>query len=113
MAIFYKSIDEARRTLHLPESASMSQIKKNYKQLIKKWHPDLCGENKTACEKMTKKINQAYRYIIAYCDQYQFSFSREEVEKYISPEEWWIKRFGNDPLWGKRDIFVKRKHHHP
>ena len=45
-------------------------------------------------------IINAYKTIIQYCEQYRFSFSREEVEKYVSPEEDWLKRFGNDPIWG-------------
>jgi hypothetical protein len=35
-----------------------------------------------------------------YCENYRFSFSREEVEKYISADEFWAKKFGNDPIWG-------------
>jgi len=35
-----------------------------------------------------------------YCENYKFSFSKEEIEKYISPDEFWGKRFGSDPIWG-------------
>ena len=28
------------------------------------------------------------------------SFSKEEIEKYIAPEEMWANQFGKDPIWG-------------
>ncbi len=97
----YTEIDEARKLLGLPESATMAEIKKNHRKLIKKWHPDTSVENnKDLSEKMTRKINQAYKCLIEYCNHYKFSFTREEVEKYDSGDEWWFKRFGNDPVWG-------------
>lgn len=33
-------ITEARKTLELKESATSAQIKDNFRELIKKWHPD-------------------------------------------------------------------------
>jgi hypothetical protein len=48
---------------------------------------------------MTQKIIAAYQMILAYCNQYQYSFSEETVNKHLTPEEWWFERFGNDPLW--------------
>jgi hypothetical protein len=52
---------------------------------------------------MTRRITIAYKTILAYCDQYAYSFEKQEVEKYLSAEEWWMDRFGNDPLWGNRN----------
>jgi len=40
------------------------------------------------------------RIIMDYCEDYKFSFSKEEIEKYISADEFWEKRFGSDPIWG-------------
>ncbi len=25
----------------------------------------------------------------------------EELQQYLSAEEWWAERFGHDPLWGR------------
>ncbi|MCD6353800.1 MAG: J domain-containing protein [Proteobacteria bacterium] len=96
----YQKINEARKLLGLPERATMKEIKSNYRKLINKWHPDRCSENSDQCDEMTKKIIAAYTTIISYCNQYKFSFAKEEVKKYFSVEEWWFERFGNDPLWG-------------
>ena len=96
----YKVITNARNILELPESATMEQIKANYRRLIKKWHPDNCPGKHEVCEEMSGKITNAYRIILDYCSNYKYSFKKEEVDKYLSEEEWLYKRYGNDPIWG-------------
>jgi len=78
----------------------MQQVKAHYKKLMTKWHPDKSQEKKEICEDKAKEVNEAYKTIMSYCSAYVFSFSKEEVEKYITDREWWFKRFGNDPIWG-------------
>jgi DnaJ-class molecular chaperone len=97
----YQDIFEAKELLNLPEQASMKEIKSNYKKLIRRWHPDKCNDDSEKCDEMTKKIIDAYKTITLYCNQYKYSFVKEEVDKYLSGEDWWFERFGNDPLWGK------------
>lgn len=96
----YEEISNARATLELPERATIAQIRANYKKLLNVWHPDKCSDDIERCTEMTRKIMVAYKTIVAYCEQYSFSFSREEVANYLSEEELWMERFGNDPLWG-------------
>ncbi len=97
----YNKINEARKILELPEEATFAEIKKNYRNLIRKWHPDRCKKDQEICKEMTAKIVAAYRTITAFCDRYRFSFSKDEVDNYQTDQEWWASRFGNDPLWGK------------
>jgi preprotein translocase subunit Sec63 len=97
----FKEINEARKLLELDERATMDEIKSNYRRLLRRWHPDKCDGDVVQCKEMTKKIVDAYRIILAYCSQYRFSFAKEEVNNYLSGEEWWFERFGADPLWGK------------
>ncbi|MBN2297983.1 MAG: J domain-containing protein [Deltaproteobacteria bacterium] len=96
----YREITEARRLLQLPEYATMEEIKDQYRQLLNRWHPDKCTHDKDRCKEMTTKIIAAYEIITAYCSRYKYSFSREEVAKYLSGQDWWLERFGDDPLWG-------------
>lgn len=35
------------------------------------------------------------------CEEYKYSFPGEKVKRYLSAEEWWFQKFGNDPPWGK------------
>jgi len=51
----FDKIDTARKVLELSESATMEEIKANYKKLILEWHPDKCRHDKEVCEEMTKK----------------------------------------------------------
>ena len=95
----FTEISTARTILELPEYATMDTIKSNYRRLLRKWHPDTCDCCKDSCEEMTKKIISAYKVIMRYCMGYQYSFSQETVSRHTSPEEWWLNRFGEDPLW--------------
>jgi len=96
----YEEINEARLLLGLPERASLGEIKANYKRLMKKWHPDNCGEDSQTCEEMSKRIITAYRLVTVYCAAYRFSFSREEVLEHASEQDFWLERFGKDSSWG-------------
>jgi len=99
----YDKIVWARNILGLPESATMDEIKNNYKQLINKWHPDKCKEDQEICREKANNIIRAYKIISAYCKLYKFSFRKQEVEKYLSVQEWWFKKFGANPVWGSED----------
>ncbi|MBN1292584.1 MAG: J domain-containing protein [Candidatus Latescibacteria bacterium] len=96
----YKTITDARNLMELPESATMERIKTKYHELMKKWHPDICAEKREICEEMSKKITDAYRILLDYCSNYEYSFTKEEVDKYLSDKEWWQNRYGDDPIWG-------------
>ena len=95
----YKQINEARRFLNLPEEASRNEIKKTFNDLIKVYHPDLCEADKDLCKEKAEKLIESYKIIMEYCNNYKFSFKQDEVEKYLSRDEWWLSRFGDDPIW--------------
>lgn len=90
----FDKINEARLLLELPERASMNQIKANFRRLMLKWHPDKNDENYQKNTEMTRRIVDAYKTILAYCSQYNYSFSRDEVNNYLTELEWWHERFG-------------------
>lgn len=95
----FQRISEARQTLGLGEEATLPEINGRIKTLLKQWHPDCCGEERERCTEMTRRILESAELIRSYCTHYRFSFRIEEVEKYLSPEEWWHKRFGTEPIW--------------
>ncbi len=49
--------------LGVPRNASQDEIKKAYKRLVKKWHPDLNPNNKEEAEKRFKEIQEAYEVL--------------------------------------------------
>ncbi len=78
----------------------MEEVTAHYRRLISIWHPDRCCDDTETCEEMTRKINAAYETIQKYCRGYRFSFAEASVKQQATPEEWWIDRFGEDPMWG-------------
>ncbi len=98
----YEEIEEARKILGISEEATIEEIKRAYRLLLKKWHPDKKREDEEKCNEMIHKIVKAYKIIMNYCNNYKISFSRESVIKHLSDEDWWYERFGEDPLWGKK-----------
>ena len=55
--------NEALKILNLKLPLTMDKIKKNYKKLVKIFHPDVNGNNKNAEEKF-KEINKSYKIIL-------------------------------------------------
>ena len=55
--------NNALNTLELKLPLTMDKIKKNYKKLVKIFHPDVNGNNKKAEEKF-KEINSSYRILL-------------------------------------------------
>jgi len=98
--VTHEEIDEARKVLDLPERATMGEIKSSYRRLLRKWHPDRCMEQDDRCAEMTKRIVAAYETVMAYCRHYRYSFTVEEFSRIASDDDWWMRRFGTDPLWG-------------
>ena len=59
------TISEAYKILELGITATIEQVKKRFRELALKWHPDRNKTNKTEAEQMFVKINKAYETITA------------------------------------------------
>ncbi|MBU0533415.1 MAG: DnaJ domain-containing protein [Candidatus Omnitrophica bacterium] len=92
----FEMIDKARKILGLGEETNREEIKEKYRELMKKYHPDKTSDNQEYLEK-AKNINWAYSVITSYCDEYKFSFSREDIER-MNPELKLNRQFGDDWL---------------
>jgi DnaJ-class molecular chaperone len=80
--INFAQIEEARILLGLDQEASFEEIKKSFRLLSLKYHPDRCKEHdKKSCEEKFKQILQAKDLLLRYCANYRFSFKEEDVEK--------------------------------
>jgi hypothetical protein len=90
----FAEIDRARRVLGLKQRASIEEIRAAYRRLCKRHHPD-AGDSDPGDSKAFREIHDAYRLLVAYCQQYQFSFVPEELKSF-DPEEWWFRRFGEN-----------------
>jgi DnaJ-class molecular chaperone len=86
---------KAKTLLGLRQSSTLTEIKLNYKNLMKKWHPDKHQDDISKANKMSAKINEAYEIIMEYCNNYEYSFEEDDVKKRTyTPQEWWHDKFG-------------------
>ncbi len=102
----FKQIDEARSLLGLDEDSTLQEIRKAYRRLALKYHPDKCKEkDKKKCEEMFKKINHANGIILSYCANYRISFKEKSVKETTMDKELYdhLKRF-YDGWWGNLDL---------
>ena len=81
------TIRQALDVLGLPPLVTWSDIKKRYRELSRRYHPDLQGSS----EEMAK-INWAYEVLKKYVQNYKFSFSDEEILKQF-PEQEYLNKF--------------------
>lgn len=98
--IQYKKIKQACEILELGEKASSEKIKSNFYRLCHKWHPDKYKSSKKKANEMIQKIKEAYDIIMDYCNNYEYSFKDDDIERSVSYEELWNRQFGDDPHWG-------------
>eukprot|EP00741_Cyanophora_paradoxa_P003315 tig00000692_g3221.t1 len=67
-------------TLGVPQTATASEIKKAFRELSLKWHPDKCKEEAAVCKENFVKIDKAYN---ALTDPDLFSWYQKARETYI------------------------------
>lgn len=77
-------IDEARKILGLPQKSSFGTLRKIYRELSLKYHPDRNPDHCTAEERF-KKISEAYDVLRTYCsslgEHAECSFAKKDVER--------------------------------
>ena len=92
----HAELQEALTRFGLGERATLKQIKARHRQLVKAHHPDhgAGGDPETI-----RQVNAAYQVLLAYCENYRFSFGEEEFLEQF-PEERLRRQFSWDPVWG-------------
>jgi len=100
----WPKIKEAAELLGLGEKASITEIKKAYRYLSKKHHPDIQDNSKQKAVKVEMhKFSEAYQLLLHYCSEYRFPLIPEENEQ-LEGDDWWFERFGHDHHWGKGSL---------
>lgn len=93
----FAELEKARHVLGLRERATLGELRRRHRELVKQYHPDSAagGDPETM-----KEINAANAVIMAYIGEYQFSFAEDEFYEQ-NPEERVRRQFMDDALWGK------------
>lgn len=87
----FEQIDQAQRLLGLREAASLKEIKRAYRNMAFRHHPDRTG-NDRECEEEMKRLNRAYKLLMDYCARYKYTFWEEDVAR-AYPEEEYLRRY--------------------
>ena len=75
----FAEIDEARKVLGLSESATLKEIKRAYRTLAHRHHPDKRSGDESSEDEIMKKLNWAYKLLRDYCGNYKYSFREEDI----------------------------------
>jgi hypothetical protein len=97
----WQDVFEAKELLGLGERATLGEIKRSYRRKCKEYHPDLVGDDKAKGDVM-RKLTRAYDVLMKHYNQFRIPLVPRDGEV-LEPEDWWMDRFGQDPLWGKQD----------
>ncbi len=80
-------IRRALETMELPVMICQKELKQRYRELSSIHHPDKGGDEGKMVE-----INDAYRVLKSYMDNFKFSFSKEEIYKQF-PQDEYVSKF--------------------
>jgi DnaJ-class molecular chaperone len=83
-------INEARKLLGLNQYVTLREINHAYKHLSYQYHPDVNG---VKSEDMMKKLNQAYKLLMDYINDYVYSFKEADIARAYPLDEYMRKHY--------------------
>ncbi len=97
----WEKVAAAAKLLQLEETATLKQIKSAFRRMCKKHHPDLAAHQDEVESMAVQEIHEAYEVLLQYCKDFRFPLKPQDSDQSMEAEDWWMDRFGQDPLWGK------------
>jgi DnaJ-class molecular chaperone len=88
----FNEIEEARQLLGLGETATLKEIKRAYRTLAHRHHPDKQGGGGSTAGEDMKRLNRAYKLLTEYCNEYKYSFKKEDVAR-TYPQDEYLRTF--------------------
>jgi len=71
-----ETIEEALDILELPKFITREDLKRQYRFLAKKYHPDIGGD----AAKM-ELLNYAYKLLMKYIEDFRYTFDEDEINR--------------------------------
>jgi DnaJ-class molecular chaperone len=85
----FNEIEEARKLLGLGEAVTLKEIRRAYRTLAHRHHPDKHNDAVSEeTEELMKRLNWAYKLLTDYCDNYKYSFRQDDVARTYPHEEY-------------------------
>ena len=72
-----EEVRQALETLGLPPLVTRDEVKRRYRELARRYHPDREGGDARRME----ALNRAYEVLRAYMDGFRFRFDEEELAR--------------------------------
>ncbi len=95
-------VRDAADLLGIRDQASLPEIRALYHDRVREWHPDVSRKDPVESHEMTIRLREAYELLVEYCMNHPFSFRAEDLARELAdaPADYWMERFGDDPIWG-------------
>jgi hypothetical protein len=95
-------IPEAAEVFRITDRTSLNEIHARFRELVKEWHPDVSCHDPEISHNTFIRIKEAYDILVNYCMNFEISFRAEDIRQGTDYDshEFWMSRFGNDPIWG-------------
>ncbi len=96
------TIPEAAEVLGITGTASLNGIHVRFRELVKEWHPDVSPHDPDLSPITFIRIKEAYDILVEYGMNCELSFRAEDIRSGTDYDsrEFWMSRFGDDPIWG-------------
>ena len=54
----------------------------------------------SAVNDQMRRLTEAYKTLMHHCENFLIPLEPGEESRELDGEDWWMDRFGQDPLWG-------------
>lgn len=106
-------LEKAFRTLKVTKETNLEEVKNSYRELAKKYHPDLYKNNPLAylAEEKLKEVNEAYEMLKDYFENKEkYAFEEENYNSQYEDikTEKYQKHYSNSSFWDKVKKIAKK-----
>ncbi|MFO7957114.1 MAG: J domain-containing protein [Candidatus Brocadiia bacterium] len=80
-----EAVEAARKELNLPETATRAEIDRRFRELTRRWHPDVCEDDPETCRKRMQRLGKARKVLDLLIQRYRYSLRPEDIRRDQEP----------------------------